>query len=131
VCSRGTAAIVGAATAENLFQNVQNFGDFGGGDTHGGDGSWRLHRLTLPHCGGGQCTACRSQVSPRRKQASQTPIRARSLCSCLITRPPQPPALICMPSPGPPLAKYRSGRPQLHLLTCLPHPHKRVHTRVQ
>jgi hypothetical protein len=39
VCGlQGTVAIVDAATAKNLLK-VRIFGDFGDGDTHGGDGS--------------------------------------------------------------------------------------------
>jgi hypothetical protein len=128
---RGTVVVVGPS-ADNLLLNMRIFG---GGDTYGGDSSWRAHRLLLPPRRGGKRTTCRAQGSPRQKQSTQTPIWARSspelicrIVSSRIARPPPPPALICIPSSGPSLALYRSGRPLSRPLTCLPCPTKRVHT---
>jgi hypothetical protein len=69
----------------NLCLNVQFFSDFGGGDTHGGDGAWHAHRPPPPTHGRSQGKVRRAQASPRRKQATWMPPGARSLSELIFS----------------------------------------------
>jgi hypothetical protein len=69
----------------NLCLNVQFFGDFGGGDTHGGDGARRAHRPPPPTHGRSQGKVRHAQASPRQKRATWTPPGARSLSELIFS----------------------------------------------